>query len=240
VLLNADADGPVAGFWKGFNGALNSIAPSGIATVLNPTLPPDQQNVPISVSFVFWLLMLFVFCYAGANLPIWRYAQPVNYIGFWLTAITIVLGGLGALLAFFFRPEIAVFKLPGYIGFSGPPNVVASGALQPLWPMLFVTIACGAISGWHALIGSVGTARQIENETDMLPVGGGAMFSEFALGLLSLLALATASQPAAGAAMFAAGIGGFLNVFAIPVPYWTPPGFAAVLAIVMTRVHLPF
>src|SRR5215467_2148224 len=43
VLLNADAEGPVAGFWKGFNGALNSIAPSGIATVLNPTLPPDQQ-----------------------------------------------------------------------------------------------------------------------------------------------------------------------------------------------------
>jgi carbon starvation protein len=240
VLLNADAEGPVAGFWKGFNGALNSIAPSGIATVLNPTLPPDQQNVPISVSFVFWLLMLFVFCYAGAILPIWRYAQPVNYIGFWLTAITIVLGGLGALLAFFFRPEIAVFKLPGYIGFSGPPNVVASGALQPLWPMLFVTIACGAISGWHALIGSVGTARQIENETDMLPVGGGAMFSEFALGLLSLLALATAAQPAAGAAMFAAGIGGFLNVFAIPVPYGTAIGFAAFVVIVITVVQLVF
>jgi carbon starvation protein len=240
VLLNADANGPVASMWNGFNGALNSLAPNGITQVLNPTNPPDQQVVPVTVSFVFWLLALFVFCYAGAILPIWRYAQPVNYIGFWITALTMVFAGLGAFLAFFLRPDIAVFKLPGYIGFSGPPNVVASGALQPLWPMLFVTIACGAISGWHALIGSVGTARQIENETDMLPVGGGAMFSEFALGLLSLLALATASQPKGGAPQFADGIGGFLSVFGIPVAYGTAIGFAAFVVIVITVVQLVF
>src|SRR5438132_548856 len=210
VLLNADASGPVASLWSGFNGALNSLAPNGVTQVLNPTNAPDQQVVPVTVSFVFWLLALFAFCYMGAILPIWRYAQPVNYIGFWITALTIVFGGLGAFLAFFLRPDIATFKLAGYIGFNGPPNVIASGALQPLWPMLFVTIACGAISGWHALIGSVGTARQIENETDMLPVGGGAMFSEFALGLLSLLAISTAAQRAAGATMFAQGVGGFL------------------------------
>src|SRR5205823_7736610 len=208
--------------------------------VLDPTRPPDQQNVPITVSFVFWLLALFAFCYAGAILPIWRYAQPVNYIGFWITALTIVLGGLGALLAFFLRPDISAFKRSGYFGFMGNPNVIAAGAIQPLWPMLFVTIACGAISGWHALIGSVGTARQIENETDMLPVGGGAMYSEFALGLLSLLALATASQPAAGAAMFAAGIGGFLSVFGIPVAYGTAIGFASFVVIVITVVQLVF
>jgi carbon starvation protein len=133
-----------------------------------------------------------------------------------------------------------VFKLPGFIGFAGGPNIIASGALQPLWPMLFVTIACGAISGWHALIGSVSTARQIENETDMLPVGGGAMFSEFVLGLLSLLALATASQPTGGAAQFAAGIGGFLSVFGIPLTYGTAIGFAAFVVIVITVVQLVF
>src|SRR5215831_5848586 len=86
VLLNADENGPVASVWKGFNGALNALAPNGITTVLNPTLPAAAQNVPVTVSFVFWLLALFAFCYAGAVLPIWRYAQPVNYIGFWLTA----------------------------------------------------------------------------------------------------------------------------------------------------------
>src|SRR5206468_9641025 len=141
--------------------------------------------------------------------------QPVNYIGFWITALTIVFGGLGAFLAFFLNRDLATFKLAGFIGFNGPPNVIASGALQPLWPMLFVTIACGAISGWHALIGSVGTARQIESEEDMLPVGGGAMFSEFTLGLLSLLAIAVVTQdPKLSAPQkFATGVGGFLSVF---------------------------
>jgi carbon starvation protein len=256
VLLNADANGFVAQMWAGFNKALDGLAPNGIATVLDPTrgcAPPagqsgpctaDQlaaaQSVKISVSFVFWLLALFAFCYAGAIMPIWRYAQPVNYIGFWITALTIVFGGLGAFLAFFLRPDIATFKLSGYIGFSGPPAVIASGALQPLWPMLFVTIACGAISGWHALIGSVGTARQIENETDMLPVGGGAMFSEFALGLLALLALATATTPTAGAPQFASGIGGFLSVFGLPLQYGTAIGFTAFVVIVITVVQLVF
>ncbi|MBV8083696.1 MAG: carbon starvation protein A [Chloroflexi bacterium] len=240
VLLNADAGGAVATVFKNFNASLNSLAPKGIVTVLNPLAPANAQNVPITVSFIFWLIALFVFCYAGSILPIWRYAQPVNYIGFWITALTIVLGGLGALLAFFVKPEVSGFHLAGFIGFDGPPSIAASGAIQPLWPMLFVTIACGAISGWHALIGSVGTARQIESEADMLPVGGGAMFTEFTLGLLSLLALAVAAQPAAGAAMFAAGIGGFLSVFAIPTTYGTAIGFAAFVVIVITVTQLIF
>ncbi len=240
VLLNADANGPVALAFKGLNDALNSLAPNGITTVLNPTLPANQQNVPVTVSFVFWLLFLFAFCYLGAVLPIWRYTQPVNYIGFWLTALTIVFGGLGALLAFFIRPELATFQLPAFIGFGGPATLAASGAIQPLWPMLFVTIACGAISGWHALIGSVGTSRQIENEEDMLPVGGGAMFSEFALGLLSLLAVSVASKPAGAVPMFAQGVGGFLSVFGIPPTYGTAIAFAAFVVIVITVVQLVF
>src|SRR5207237_7479272 len=109
---------------------------------------------------------------------------------------------------YFLKPDVSSFKLQAYVGFGGPASLAASGAIQPLWPMLFVTIACGAISGWHALIGSVGTSRQIENETDMLPVGGGAMFSEFTLGLLSLLACAVAGGQAPGAERgFVAAIG---------------------------------
>ncbi len=240
VMLNADATGPIASAFKSFNDGLNSLAPGGVATVLNPTLPAGSQNVSVTGSYVFWLLAMFLFCYFGAILPIWRYAQPVNYIGFWITGLTIVLAGLGAFLAFFIKPDVASFKLDGFIGFNGPPSVAASGAIQPLWPMLFVTIACGAISGWHALIGSVGTARQIENEADMLPVGGGAMFSEFTLGLLSLLALAVSSKPAGGAAQFAAGIGDFLSVFGIPPTYGSALGLAAFVVIVITVTQLVF
>jgi len=247
VGLNADAAGPVATAFKNFNSWLNGFAPpkGALVTVLDPTLPAGKQDVPITVSFVFWLFAMFAFCYAGAVAPIWRYAQPVNYIGFWITALTLVLGGLGAVLAFFVKPDVASFKIPAFTSFLSTTAVQQSGAFQPLWPMLFVTIACGAISGWHALIGSVSTARQIESEEDMLPVGGGAMFSEFTLGILSLMAVSIAVTPAAAGNVvkFATGVGNFLNVGTfglVNATYGTAIGFAAFVVIVITVVQLLF
>ena len=241
MLLNADAGGWVATTIRHFNANLDTLAPQGVAHVLDPTKAAGSQDVMIPVSFVFWLLFLFGFCYLGATLPIWRYAQPVNYIGFWISALTIVGGSLGAALAFFLRPDLASFKLPAFTGwFAGPTTLRASGAFQPLWPMLFVTIACGAISGWHSLIGSVGTARQIENERDMLPVGGGAMFTEFFLGLLSLLAVAVATTAGMPPAVFAHGVGIFLNVLGVPTNYGTAMGSTAFVIIVITVLQLVF
>ncbi|TME25282.1 MAG: carbon starvation protein A [Chloroflexi bacterium] len=249
VLINAIPKGFVLTAFTNFNLWLNSFAPpkGALFTVLNPTNPVATQNVPITVSLVFWLLAMFVFCYLGAILPIWRYAQPVNYIGFWITALTIVVGGLGAFLAFFVKPSVSTFTIPAFVGWGGPTKVLsASGAIQPLWPMLFVTIACGAISGWHALIGSVSTARQIESEEDMLPVGGGAMFSEFTLGLLSLLAVSVAvtaggtTSTAVAITRFANGIAGFLNVFGISKVYGAAIARAAFVVIVITVTQLLF
>ncbi|TMG37479.1 MAG: carbon starvation protein A [Chloroflexi bacterium] len=252
VLLNASATGAVATAFKNFNAWLNGFAPpkGALITVLDPTRPAGQQDVAITVSLVFWLLFMFAFCYLGAILPIWRYAQPVNYIGFWITALTVVVAGLGAILAFWIKPgghDVSTFTIPTFVGFGGPTKVLAvSGAIQPLWPMLFVTIACGAISGWHALIGSVGTARQIESEEDMLPVGGGAMFSEFTLGLLSLLAVSVAvttagtTSTAVAIGRFADGIAGFLNVFGISKVYGSAIARAAFVVIVITVTQLLF
>src|SRR5437773_2473423 len=158
-------------------------------------------------SFVFWALFILAFCYFGSVLPIWRWAQPVVYIGFWITAVAMLLGLLGAALAVFLNPELGTLKLAPFKAWDAGTG----GALQPIWPMLFVTIACGAISGWHALFGSVGTARQLEYETDALPVGGGGMFSENTLGLLSLTAVAITTG-LSGAGAFAAGVGRLLNV----------------------------
>ena len=253
VWLNASATGWVATQFTHFNAWLNGFAPpkGALFTVLNPTNPVGAQNVAITVSLVFWLLFMFVFSYLGAILPIWRYAQPVNYIGFWITGLTILFGGLGAVLLFFTNNHAATFTIPAYVGFGGPTKVLSvSGAIQPLWPMLFVTIACGAISGWHALIGSVGTARQIESEEDMLPVGGGAMFSEFTLGLLSLLAVSVAVSAAGTTSTsvaitrFAGGIDRFLNVFGIDnlfgKSFGTAIGRTAFVVIVITVVQLLF
>jgi carbon starvation protein len=204
----------------------------------SPTFDTQTGQVQVFPSFIFWGIFLLVFSYLGANLPIWKFAQPVNYIGFWITALTIGVSAIGAVIAPFSDPDVAKFKISSFTAFA--PDQL-TGALQPLWPMLFVTIACGAISGWHALFGSVGTARQLEYETDALPVGGGAMFSENTLGLLSLVAVAITG--AAGAGAFAAGVGQLLDVATfglIDATYGTALGFGAFVVIVLTVVQLVF
>src|SRR6266542_1260412 len=211
--------------------------------ISSKTFNPETGSISVFPSFLMWAIFLLIFSYLGANLPIWRFAQPVNYIGFWITALGIGLAAVGAVLAPFdigdVGSSVAKFKIDSFTAFA--PNQV-TGAIQPLWPMLFVTIACGAISGWHALFGSVGTARQLEYETDALPVGGGGMFSENTLGLLSLTAVAITTG-LSGAGAFAAGVGSLINVAtfgAIGTPFGTALGFGAFVVIVLTVVQLVF
>jgi len=234
ITLLAILIGPLQGVVNavsGFNTALDGI--NGGQPVLTYIDPISGKDMAIKVSYIFWLLFVVAFSYAGAVLPIWRWAQPVNYIGFWVMALTIVGGLLGALVAFFVKPEVSTFTLPAFTLFDAGKG----GALQPLWPMLFVTIACGAISGWHALVSTVGTGRQLEYETDALPVGAGSMFSEMLLALLALLAIAVAGK-GAGAAAFAAGVAGFLNVFGLDPAYGSALAFAAFVIIVITVTQL--
>jgi carbon starvation protein len=207
------------------------------ATGLLKTLP----------NYIWWMVFLFAFSYMGANLPIWRFAQPVNYIGFWITSITILLSAVGMVVAPLLGTKdasgalIGAFALPAFkdLGFA----IDAAKAWQPLWPMLFVTIACGAISGWHALVGSIGTARQIEYDTDALPVGAGAMlFGEFPLALLSLTAVSIAGA-GGGGGRFAAGVGKlvYAGTFGlIPETFGTALGFATFVIIVLTVTQLVF
>ncbi len=264
-------EGPINSVVAGLDDAINGVSGGGAlytvsdptkadprlaATTVNaqgtvvPKYVDESGSIKMLPSFIFWCVFLFVFSYLGTILPIWRFAQPVNYIGFWVTFLTIglsalgaiaggvlgVLGNADALKAVTF--QTAVFK-------SWMPVQQAAGqavaAIQPIWPMLFVTIACGAISGWHALFGSIGTARQLEYETDALPVGGGAMFSENTLALLSLIAVSIAGGAGGGA--FAAGVGKLLGVVsfgAIPQAYGTALGFGAFVVIVLTVVQLVF
>ncbi len=198
-------------------------------------------------NYILWMIFLFVFSYCGANMPIWRFAQPVNYIGFWIMLITIVLSAIGMLVAPLTGATdgagnaIGAFALTAVkdLGFAAP---AAGKAWQPLWPMLFVTIACGAISGWHALVGSIGTARQLEYETDGLPVGAGSMLGEYSLAILSLTAVAIPGA-GGGGGRFAAGVGKLIyagTFGAIPEMYGTALGFGAFVMIVLTVTQLVF
>jgi carbon starvation protein len=184
-------------------------------------------------------LLMIVFCYLGAVLPIWSFAQPVNYVSFWIVALGMVGGVLGLLI---WRPGMGDF--PAFTQFR-----TASG---PLWPMLFVTIACGAISGWHSLVSTSGTARQLEKETDALPVGGGAMFMEAAFAVIAFLTATVAFggwqgyQDAGGAgaalAVFAGGLAKFLGQIGIPETFGTAYGsvFLTIMALTIMQLVVRF
>jgi carbon starvation protein len=254
------SQGPVSGAVVALNGAVDSLTGNqAVMSIVDPTA--FDPRVPAAVngvrpttalydaatgaiktmpSYIFWGLLLLVFCYLGSNLPIWRFAQPVNYIGFWITLIVIVLSALGAVLAPFLSPKDSTFVLAPIVKPDFGFGFVAGKAYFPLWPMLFVTIACGAISGWHSLIGSVNTSRQIELETDALPVGGGGMLSENGVGLMSLIAASITGVTGAGA--FAAGMGKMMGVLfgAASVPFGTAIAYGTFVVIVITVTQLIF
>ena len=159
-----------------------------------------------------WTIAVLVFCYFGSVLPIWRWAQPINYLGFWVVFIGMIMIGLGIL---FWNPSVGNF--PAFKSFWWGDN--------PLWPILFVTMMCGAISGWHSLVSSSGTARMIEKETDTMPVAGGAMLLEMIMGLLALIIAVTAFGSYEGFSelfkkgaglVFAQGAGKFFTVIGVP------------------------
>ncbi|HYA38718.1 MAG TPA: carbon starvation CstA family protein, partial [Candidatus Methylomirabilis sp.] len=260
-------NGPVAAAVASLNNAVDAISDhQPLFAVVDPTgadarIPaPGKDGVRPTTpaynaatgqintlpNYLLWTVFLFVFCYLGANLPIWRFAQPVNYIGFWITLITVLLSVVGMVVAPVVGMKdaagnlIGAFALPAFkaLGFG----MQTGAAWQPLWPMLFVTIACGAISGWHALVGSVGTARQLEYETDCLPVGAGAMFGEYTLALLSLTAVSIAGA-GGGGGRFALGVGKLIyaGTFGlIPEIYGTALGFGTFVIIVLTVTVLVF
>jgi len=238
TLLAILTGGASEGVFKGLNEALNSLTGgTPLVTYFDPTLANFKgAEAKIMPSLLFWAVAISLFCYAGSVLPIWRMAQPVVYVGFWITALAMLLGLAGAALGTFTKPEVAEFQIPMFKGWN--PQMGPAGVM-PLWPMLFVTIACGAISGWHALFGTVGTARQIENEADMLPVGAGSMLAEFLLGMLALLAISVGSKGSPVAA-FANGLGGFISVWGVPKDYAVSLAFAAFIVIVLVVTQLLF
>ena len=189
-----------------------------------------------------WSLVTLILCGFGAILPIWRWAQPVNYVAFWIVLAGIVGGTIGVII---WHPSISTADFPAFTTWNGTLGSLPS--FGPMWPLLFVTIACGAISGWHSLVSSSGTARQLEKEGDALFVGGGSMFLEMFVAVLSLLA-ATVGVGAdryaelvgrgANAGVFANGLATFLNKIGLPVDYGLPYGMVFLTLMALTIMYL--
>jgi len=219
---------PVQNFFNAIYGVTVDAAGK---TSASPTL-----FLTVTQAKLFGSLLMVVICYFGAVLPIWRWAQPINYVAFWIVTIGILVGVIGLLI---WHPGMGDF--PAFTTF----NVAGLG---PLWPILFVTIACGAISGWHSLVSSSGTARQIEKETDALYVGGGSMFFEMFFAVVAFLTATVAfgsfqgykdaGGGAGAAAVFKAGLAAFMNHVGVPVKFGQAYGGVFLTLMALTIMYL--
>ena len=168
------------------------------------------MNCPLIFGKAAWSYITFVYIFFAAVLPMWLLKQPRDYMTTFMFICMIAGAVVGLVVA---HPTM---NLPVFTGFTNEK-------LGTMFPILFVTVACGAVSGFHSLVSSGTSSKTIENEKDMPKVGYGAMVLESLLAVLALCvagaAAAAAGTPAAGTPfqVFSSGVAGFFEMFGVPV-----------------------
>jgi carbon starvation protein len=151
----------------------------GLVSLVGLILLGNVLTVNSSINI--WILVLFIYCYFASVLPVNILLQPRDYLSSFLLFFGVGVGYIGLLIS---RPAMS---LPYYNKWSASEGY--------LWPMLFVTVACGAVSGFHALIASGTTSKQIANERHIRRIGYGGMVAEGLVAVLAILATALLINP---------------------------------------------
>ncbi len=180
----------------------------GVAIWVGPLWPLDL-TAPGPVPSLYWAYVILIYCGLASLLPVWLLLQPRGYLGGFFLYVMLFGGLLGILLQ---NPTI---EFPSYRGFTSPSG-------EPLVPFLFITIACGACSGFHGLVCSGTTSKQIDREPDARLVGYGAMLLEGVVALIALacvmvLPLDSAVTKLNPDKIFGYGVGRFLTAFGVPL-----------------------
>lgn len=131
-----------------------------------------------------WLLVVFAICYLGAILPAWRFAVPFNYVSTWIVILSFGLAVIGLFLGTLSGGINAAFEIP-------PLVTTNHSQIGPIWPILFVTLSSGAVSGWHSLVSSFTTSHQVEKEPSVKPVTTKAMYGETIIVAIVIVFAAT-------------------------------------------------
>lgn len=154
--------------------------------------------LPISASKDIWFLVIFIYIVIASALPVNLLLQPRDYLNSFLLYFGLLIGGIAALLsfgAFDSLPVVTTFSAKVIEGAKG------TGAVpSPFWPTVPLVIACGALSGFHSLVASGTSSKQLAAEKDALFVGYGAMLTEGFLSTIVIIAIATFGIEAMGAA----------------------------------------
>jgi len=178
------------------------------AIVLGPYLPIDMAALlPGANPQVVWGYILLAYCFLAALAPVWLLLQPRGELGGYFLYIVMIAGVVG----------IGVGALSGSLHiqqpfFKGWQATDSFGSAAPLFPILFITVACGACSGFHSVVASGTTSKQLRCELDARPVAYGSMLLEAFFACLSLATLMILAQPAGGpSAIYANGIANFTH-----------------------------
>ena len=187
------------------------------------------MNCPLIFGKAAWSYITFVYIFFAAVLPMWLLKQPRDYMTTFMFGAMIAGAVVGLVVA---HPTM---NLPVFTGFNNEK-------LGTMFPILFVTVACGAVSGFHGLVSSGTSSKTVENEKDMLKVGYGAMVLESLLAVLALCvagaAAAADGTPASGTPfqIFSRGVAGFFEMFGVPVSVATVFMTMCVSALALTSL----
>ncbi|QAX77336.1 carbon starvation protein A [Yersinia hibernica] len=179
------------GLWERMTGSMKGASYVGIAAIMvcvfvGPYIEGTWLGEWLMLKADTVSIILPMYAFFATALPVWMLLTPRGYLSSFMK-----IGVFGALIVgvVFINPEIQFPAVTQFIHGGGP---VLAG---PVWPFISITIACGAISGFHAFIGSGTTPKQIDKWSDILPVGFGAMLAECMVGVMALIA-ATSLHPA--------------------------------------------
>jgi carbon starvation protein len=206
---------------------LQGLSSGIIAVILLFICIAAGLHFPIFAGKVTWIIIITAYIFIASIVPMWILLQPRDYLNSFLLVFLIAGAFIGIV---FSAPSL---PLPAFVGFN------VNG--QFLFPMLFVIVACGAISGIHSIIASGTASKQISNEKYILPVSFGAMLLESLLAVIALIAVASlfadGKLPAGTPpVIFAKAVSGFLSVIGIPTQFSFTIIVLAVSAFVLTSL----
>lgn len=196
------------------------------------------QKIPISPKIVpvivggsaakTWALVLIVYCFLASTTPVWILLQPRDYLSSFLLYASVVGGFIGILAGGF------AVRYPAFSAWSEPQ-------IGPLFPFLFITVACGACSGFHSIVASGTSSKQLNKESDAKLIGYGAMLIE---GLVAVISLATVAMLAKGdplvakapLVIYGTGMSKFLSIFGISEKLGFSFGLLALSTFILTTL----
>jgi carbon starvation protein len=187
---------------------------------------PEFMNSPKYT----WTLVLLIYCFFASVAPVWLMLQPRDYLSSYLLLACLVIGGLGMMIGSITGSIATNYEF--FLGF----HVENAGYI---FPVLFITVACGACSGFHSIVASGTTAKQLPMEQDARPIAYGGMLVEAALALVAMATVMSVVSIPKGQSpivTFSSGIGNFLGTFGIPVSAGATFGLLAISTFLLTTL----